>query len=438
MGGETPDCLWRPRRNWEAKIHIVELKVESFKKLRVVAVRPGSPLVVISGKNSAGKSSVLNAIVTALEGITVAGPTPIREGEERSTIRLDLGEYIVTRTFTRGKDGEISHKLVLTNADGTKPAGTPQAILNSLLGGLTFDPLAFGRWKPKDQFDAVRALVPGFDFTEYDAAQKRDYDARTNINRIAEEHAAAANKVVIPPGPKPAPVVVTEVMAELETARKHNAEIVTRRQRRVDAEAEIEKWRDEAETLRAQASALEKRADETEVKLSAAAKLPEPKDESALVQLISAAEGINAVIRAHDDRDAHERHAAEAKKKSAELTAARKAREDAKTAAIAAAKMPIAGLDLSDGEVKFNGLPLASAGTSERIRVGMAIAAALNPKLKVVLIDELSEIDPETMKEVAAFAGEHDLQVWGCTCHSDSGQPEVVIENGEIAKETKA
>jgi hypothetical protein len=206
----------------------------------------------------------------------------------------------------------------------------------------------------------------------------------------------------------------------------------------VDAEAEIEKWRDEAETLRAQASALEKRADETEVKLSAAAKLPEPKDESALVQLISAAEGINAVIRAHDDRDAHERHAAEAKKKSAELTAARKAREDAKTAAIAAAKMPIAGLDLSDGEVKFNGLPLASAGTAEKIKVGMAISMALAPKLNVVLIDEGSEMDADSMKLISDLAAEKGYQVWLTSCHHDSGFPEIEIVDGEIAKETKA
>ena len=405
--------------------------------MKVVAVRPSGPLVVVSGKNSAGKSSVLNAIATALEGITVAGPAPIREGEERSTIRLDLGEYVVTRSFKREPDGEVAHKLVVTQADGSRPAGTPQAILNALLGNLSFDPLAFGRWKAKDQFDAVRALVQNFDFADHDAAQKRDYDQRTNFNRIADEHAAAANKVVIPPGPKPEPVVVADVLAELEGARKHNAEIDARSKRREEAEAEIERWRDEAESLRAKASALEKKADETEAELAAAEPLPAKRDEASLLERVAAAEGINAVIRAHSQREDHERQAAAARESSSKLTAAMKARESAKTAAIAGAKMPIAGLDLGDSEVKFNGLPLSSAGTSERIRVGMAVAAALNPKLRVVLIDEMSEIDPETMKEVAAFAEQNDLQIWGATAHHDSGFPEIVIENGEIAKETQ-
>lgn len=419
-------------------MRVVELRVENHKRLKVVAVRPDGPLVVIAGNNSAGKSSVLNAIVTALAGITVAGPTPIREGEEKSSIRLDLGELVVTRSFKRGTDGEITTKLVLTNADGSKPPGTPQAILNALLGNLTFDPLSFGKMKVKEQFDAVRQLVPGFDFDAYDAAQKKDYDERTNQNRIAGEHSAAAAKIALPPGPKPEKVVVADVLAEIEAAQRHNMERDERQRRRTAAEEEAERDRDQAEKLRAQAASLEKHADELETKLAAAPPLPEFIDVTPMRERLSAAEAINTTVRAHEARDSYELQAQTAKMKSATLTAGMKAREDAKVAATAAAKMPIAGLDLRDGEVKFNGLPIASAGTSEQIKVGMAVAAALNPKLRVILVDEGSEIDRDNLKVVHDFAAERDLQIWMTRCSTDSGMPELEIVDGEIARETKA
>lgn len=413
-------------------MRVIELKTQNFRKLRVVAIRPSGPVVLVTGENGAGKSTVLDSIATALKGRGAAAPKPIREGEEECRLRLDLGEYVITRIFEKTADGDVTTKLKVVMADGSKPAGTPQAVLNALYGDLSFDPLAFGRWDAKKQFDAVRGLVKDFDFEAHDAAYRRDFDARTEFNRRAKEHEAAAGKIALAPGPAPAPVVVANVLAELDAAQKANADLTARAARRRDVETKIGELRDQAERLQRQAQSMEKEADDLEAKLAAAPELPAPVDVAPLRQKLADAETVNAAARAHEARAEHERQALLGKAAADKLTGAMEAREKAKQAAIAATKMPVEGLDLIGGEVLLNGLPFSSAGTAERIRAGMAIGMALNPRVKVVLLDEGAELTKASIDLVAALAEEKGYQVWISTPHHDAGRPEVQIVDGEV------
>ena len=412
-------------------MRIIELRASGYKRLKIVAIRPEGSVVVVSGENSAGKTSVLNAIMAAIKGKAAAGPTPIRDGQDECRIKLDMGDLVVLRSFTKTDTGEITTKLSVKNADGSKPAGTPQAILDALLGNLSFDPLAFGRWPAKEQFDAVRGLVKGFDFVAHDSARQKEFEARTDQNRRHKENEAAAARVILPPGPKPEAVVISDVLAEIEKARKHNEDLTVRRVAREKARETIDAKQDEAEQLRARAATLEREADELQAKLDAAPALPDPIDVTAMNERVRDAERINAVRRDHETREGLEEAARAAKAKADEITANIEARDAAKAAAIAATKMP-AGLEIIDGRVLLNGLPFSEAGTAERIRTGMVIGAALNPKLRVILCDDGSELDPKSMKIVEAFAIEHNMQVWVSSCHHDSGLAEVEIVDGEV------
>ena len=55
--------------------------------------------------------------------------------------------------------------------------------------------------KPREQFEALRSFVPGVDFDALDAANKKDFATRTEVNRDAKQARAAAAGVrsVIPP-----------------------------------------------------------------------------------------------------------------------------------------------------------------------------------------------------------------------------------------------
>jgi ribosomal silencing factor RsfS len=168
---------------------ILRLTAENVKRLSVVEIAPnGSPIVVIAGENEAGKSSVLDAIEMALGGEKSLPPEPVRRGQEKAKVIADLGDIIVTRRFTQS-----GSSLTVTNREGAK-FPSPQAMLDGLVGRLSFDPLAFASMKPDVQATTLRALAK-IDTTDIETARKKAYDERTLVNRDVTQSDAALAKM---------------------------------------------------------------------------------------------------------------------------------------------------------------------------------------------------------------------------------------------------
>src|ERR1044071_2011611 len=98
-------------------MRVVNLKVANFARLVAIDITPSGDVVTLTGKNMAGKSSVLNALWTALKGKDAAPRAPVRKGAKEAEIRVDLGKYIVIRKFKNTDDGEVTTGLVVENAD---------------------------------------------------------------------------------------------------------------------------------------------------------------------------------------------------------------------------------------------------------------------------------------------------------------------------------
>jgi predicted ATP-binding protein involved in virulence len=79
---------------------IVNLKAENIKKLVAVEISPTDNTVIVTEKNGSGKSSVLDTIWWALSGTKHIQDKPIRDGQTKASIRLDLGTIIVERVFS--------------------------------------------------------------------------------------------------------------------------------------------------------------------------------------------------------------------------------------------------------------------------------------------------------------------------------------------------
>jgi energy-coupling factor transporter ATP-binding protein EcfA2 len=158
-------------------MRIVSLTAENIKRLRAVSIKPDGSIVEITGRNGAGKSSVLDAIAMALGGKTAQPSKPMRHGSSRAEVVVDLGELIVRRTWTADDKTYLS----VESADGAK-FPSPQAILDKLVGQLAFDPLAFSRMAPRDQVATLKQ-VAGLDFTKLDQRRQETFDRRTGINR---------------------------------------------------------------------------------------------------------------------------------------------------------------------------------------------------------------------------------------------------------------
>jgi energy-coupling factor transporter ATP-binding protein EcfA2 len=431
---------------------IISLTAENVKKLSVVEITPQGNLVQITGKNGQGKSSVLDSISWALEGTEHIQAMPIRKGQKEGRIKLDLGEVIVRRTFkerTIETDGVervdgYTTSVVVENTDGSR-FPSPQKLLDSFLGALAFDPLAFAQMEPKEQFETLKRFVPGVDFDAIEKANTADYQARTDVNRRAKEARSQAAGISVPANTPAELVDEAALVASLEEAGRTNADIESRRGRRLAAEYKAGQHRDEMAKHQSRAAELRKQADdedrlalmdegsamEIEAKLSAAPPLPAAVDTSAIRANIEMARQTNRAVADAKRKAEIETRAAALEGESKKLTKAMEKRETDKRAAIAAAKLPVAGIEFGDGTILMNGLPFDQASDAEKLRASVSIAMAMNPKLRVVRVRDGSLLDEDGLSLLAKMADEADCQVWLERVDS-TGKVGFVLENGAL------
>jgi hypothetical protein len=81
--------------------------------------------------------------------------------------------------------------------------------------------------------------------------------------------------------------------------------------------------------------------------------------------------------------------------------------------------------------VLLNGVPFEQASDAERLRASIAIAAAMNPKLRVIRVRDGSLLDDEAMALLSGFASENDFQIWIERVDS-SGRVGFVMEDGHL------
>jgi hypothetical protein len=423
---------------------IVKLSAENILRLSAVSITPeGSPVVVIAGDNEAGKSSVLAAIEIALGGEKRIPLEPVRRGQAKAKVVLDLGDIIVTRTFA-----PKGTTLKVTNRAGA-PFNSPQSLLDGLVNKLTFDPMAFVESDKKSQEATLRAIA-GLDTTELDTEYRRLFEERTNSNRERDRLARLVESMAS--YPDAVEVNVDELVGELTAAQAlyHTAveagmamtraiEEVTRTQDRLRVQsATVERVRRELASAVGEVSvtqsALERMKADVEQATEATRLAREAVPATATIRdRISQAEHGNQQARATRDRaqkvGEHERQGLYAD----ELTGKLEALLKAKTDLLASATFPIEGLGLSEDGVTWNDIPFDQASTSVRIRVSAAIGFALNPKLRILRIRNGNDLGEKNLTLLAESAAAVGGQVWVERIEGGKGLFTVVIEDGSVA-----
>lgn len=419
-------------------MRIISLEAENFAKLKAVAIRPDGHLVPITGKNRNGKTSVLNAIWVALDGMNKDTKRvivePIHDGAERARVRLELGgdhvEFIVTRTFER--DGEGGYTTSLRVETGSKGiVKKPQEALDALLGALTFDPLKFARMDDDGRLAALRPLVPAVDFEALTAANKADFETRTDKNRLAKDRRAQADGIALPPGPVPAKVDVAALEEELAGSAQSNALIETRKANRAAAIREADAMLEEIARLHGVIADLAEKEAELRTKLATAEPLPEPVDILALRTKLQDARTKNEVAERAERKAGFVAEANNAEAEAAALTKAIDGRKDEMARAVAAAVGKVPGLAHDGERLTLNGKPFDQASDAEQLEASIMVASLLNPTLRVIRVRDGSLLDEDALAAVAEVAERLDMQVWIERVDS-SGSVGFVLEDGEL------
>jgi hypothetical protein len=408
---------------------IVRLSAENVKRLKAVEIAPDGNLVVLSGRNGQGKTSVLDAITYALGGKGAVCAEPVRRGQESAEIVCDLGDLVVKRRFTVGG----GTTLEVTSRDGLR-FPSPQAMLDKLVGELTFDPLAFARQDGKAQLETLRKLL-GLNFSEADRESELAYNERTHVNR--ELKAAEARLKAMPPmhaGTPKEPVNPGDLAGEMQRANLHNSENARARHQvekgREDLQrrqADIAKMRDALARAEAELQELTAVQADREAKVSTLADI----DTAPIFHRMKDADAVNQRVRANQQRAEAEKEVAAKRAKSDELTSRLDEIQQWKANEVANAKMPVTGLGLSEDGVTLNGLPLDQASAAEQLRVSVAIGIAMNPRLRVLLLRDASLLDRDSLALLADMAKAAGAQVWLERVEDDSATA-VVIEDGMV------
>lgn len=422
---------------------IIKLTSQNVKRLRAVTIEPDGALVQITGKNGAGKSSVIDSISMAFGGASAACERPVREGEEKANIVCELDEdLIVRRTFTA--DGRTS--LSVTSKDGLKYP-SPQAVLDKLVGRLTFDPLEFSRMEPRKQVETLRNLV-GLDFSKLDRERLTVYDERTDLNRTLKQMEGQLAGLAKHEGVPEQEVSIAGISAERRAAMKVVEEnrmaregarqdrlVVQNLQAAVGDQIQtIERLEKQLNEARATLDDLKRRAVHAQAtaieRESAVAQLSDP-DLDAFDRQIEQAEATNRKVRDNARRASLATEVSDMRAQATKLTEQLEAIDRQKSEALAAAKFPVPGLSFNEGGVLFNNIPFSQASSGEQLRVSVAMGLALNPKLKVLLIRDGSLLDADGLRMVAEMAEGADSQVW-IERVDESGGSGVVIEDGMV------
>jgi len=396
-------------------LKIIKLIANNIKKLKAVEITPKGDVVVITGKNGQGKTNVLESIWYALAGSNDIPTEPIRKGEEKGEIELDLGEYIVTRKFTKG--GENTY-LEVKNKDGAK-FPSPQALLDKLIGDVSFNPIDLMKAGNRDEMLLDIAGLSG-KLEALDKERQEKYSQRTFENREAKRFEAQIDKGL----EKVESVNVRELLEEISDVKEiqHMIEILETKANSIEEHInailnELEKEKKELEGTKEDLNTFYKNAEKCPPLKELRAKLNE-------------AEETNRKARDYEQNEKVKNLYKKRKEVADNLTKEIENIDKQKKELIENAKFPVAGMGYRDGKVTFNDIPLDQLSKSEEVLLGIQIQMELYPKLKVILIPDASLLDSESMSTLEKLAKDKDYQLW--VERVEDEKVGVLIEDGTV------
>ncbi len=421
-------------------IRITSVEVENFHRLTFAqcTVDPDGGLIRITGKNAAGKTTLLKAISGALGGGAEIRQDAIHESADGASITLTLTNgFTVSRVFT---ESAPKGYLSVIGPDGGKHQ---QKKLNEWLGDGSFDPLSFFGIKPDKQREVLLSISDDPELSE-------KLDSLRNEQQMIKEQRTpwisqkqVCERTKKPEGERPEPV---DTSAEMERLRELQKQAVERERLQRDIQAvsaavirhrgEVEKKRADIEELEHEILHLQNKGVDVSRAFDETPDVSE--DITAVTARISEADEIAEQLEPWKTWDKARADAKAAAKKVKELNTQIKEMKDQERELLDGAGIPIDNLSFDEetGEPLLHGHPLSVASGRERIDVAVSVALAADPELKICLLDEANDLDVESLAALNARAAKHGFQIWAVRIGLE-GAGEIVVEDGVARNSTE-
>jgi hypothetical protein len=404
-------------------VTIASLELENVKRVSALTLSPSpAGLTVIGGGNGQGKTSVLDAICFALGGEKFRPGNLAKDGAASDPhIKLTLSNGLIIER--RGKNASLK----VTDPSGAK-AG--QSLLDSFVEELALNLPKFLEAKPQEKAKTLLKIIgvgdklEAIDKEEKDLVQEREAEGRNARRKLAHWQELPFHEDA-----PAAPVDESALLAEYQramTANNANARC------QVELDALIAKGKAQSERV----EALKEMLRQAEASLAAMReeynRHPVPTADISTADIegrIAAARATNAKAQANavktqakTESDASQ---AEYDKLTQKIDGARERRK----VLLNSAPMPLAGLSVEDGELRYQGKSWDCMASSEQLRVGVAIVRVLKPECGFVLLDKLEQMDLQTMEDFGAWLKSVGLQ--GIATRVSKGEEcSIILEDG--------
>lgn len=424
-------------------LRVIKASITNFKNIGFREVEFEGRSAVIAGPNQAGKSSLIQAIVSPLNSKYMP-VEPIKKGEEKGKLELTVGgvldgeqqTYVISTYFS---PEHSRGRLVLENGEGAKISGG-KSTLNEIIGDISFDVFEFIRLGRTDtgktseagvkkQIELLKSFMPKESLRELhklDQERLTKYNERTEINstvKYIESIIKGTHYRVAQIEEYAEPKVPQEIMESIDKAKKINENIRLCEEAVIDAPRSIKGHRNEIEEAEAKIESLkiwiEQRKgliielEEKETKANAYLAKKQKIDLDPLYASLETITEHNGHVEKVKNLKEQEEQLKVKKKESQDITDRLAKIDQLKKDVFSSSTLPVPGLEFSEEQVLFEGLPFNEdqIPTSQLIQIGLKLGAALNPNLRLMVIKDGSLLDEKAMDAVLKFCEENNYQV---------------------------
>lgn len=400
---------------------INKLEIENVKRVKAVKIEPSANgLTVIGGRNGQGKTSVLDALAWALGGERYRPSNPQNDSSViPPSIRVVLNNGLIVER--KGKNSDLK----VIDPTGQKSG---QQLLNGFVEELAIDLPRFLHSTDKEKAETLLKIIGvGEQLAELERHETEIYNDRRAVGQIADQKEKFAKEQVYYPDAPKEPVSASDLIKQQQDILAQNGENQRKRQNLAYIESEATKLQQQLKELQEK---IRLNAADLETARKSALDLVDESTE-ALEQSIRDIEDINRKVRTNLDKDKAEEDARYYSDKYAKLTVDLDAVRQKKTDLLQSAALPLPGLTVDEGVLKFNGFPWDNMSGSDRLKVATAIVRKLNPQCGFVLLDQLEQMDIQTLNEFGTWLEREGLQAIA-TRVSTGGECSILIEDGYV------
>lgn len=399
---------------------IAEATLKNFQKVSYATIEPSGNLIVLAGKNGAGKTSTNDGIEAALTGHNSRNiKRPIKDGHGKASVEIKLSDgatlirsYTPSGTTLRG-----------VSADGTKFA---QKDLDARISSLGIDGRKFISMGEKDQLAALLSIVDlPFKPEDLDAERKALEAKRLSVGQQGK----AIGEVHADPNIPTEETSAGEIISAIRMAQDQAAKIGDAEQGVAFAKNKVEEL---TATIARLTSELEGWAAAVTQHQAELETLEQPADIAELEAQLASVEESNATIRANNQAREQAHRKLKLRAQYEALTEQIKGIEQRKAEGLAKAEMPIEGLGFDDEGVLYQGIPFSRASGREQLIVSCAMIMATDPEIRVIVIRDGNVLDMEGLELLQSMAEATNFQVFIEIVKEDKGDEEYYFEDGEL------